>query len=150
MYTRILVGVDGSKESMKALREGLSLAKLLDSTVEVLLVISPRIYSQFAEREVISHDSEGENQHISMLQQEENEICDAIRSTAVELGKEVRIHTRVGDAIKGLIEFAASNQIELIVVGSSGKRMASRLLLGSVSTGVVHQSQVPVLVIKPE
>ena len=149
MYTRILVGVDGSEESMKALCEGISLAKILDATVDVLFVISPRIYSQFADREVLSHDPDGQNQHVSLLQKEENEICDAIRSAAADLGREVSIHTRVGGAVEGLIEFAASNQIELIVVGSSGKGMAGRLLLGSVSTGVVHRSQVPVLVIKP-
>jgi len=74
---------------------------------------------------------------------------DAIRAAAADLGREVSMHTRVGSAVEELIEFAASNQSELIVVGSSGKGMASRLLLGSVSTGVVHQSQVPVLVIKP-
>ena len=43
MYTRILVGVDGSKESMKALREGISLAQILgekglelDSAIEIV------------------------------------------------------------------------------------------------------------------
>jgi nucleotide-binding universal stress UspA family protein len=71
MYTRILVGVDGSKESMKALYAGISLAKILDATVDVLLVISPRHYSQFVDREVISHDPDGQNRHSSLLQQEE-------------------------------------------------------------------------------
>lgn len=149
MYTRILVGVDGSKESMKALREGISLAQILDAIVDVLFVISPQHYSQSAHREVSGHDPDGQHQYISLLQQEENAILNAIKAAAADLGSEVRLHTRVGDAVEGLVEFAASNQIELIVVGSSGKGMASRFLLGSVSTGVVHQSQVPVLVIKP-
>lgn len=68
MYTRILVGVDGSKASMKALCEGISLAQSLDATVDVLFVIPSRIYSQFADREVISHDPDGQNRHVSLLQ----------------------------------------------------------------------------------
>jgi nucleotide-binding universal stress UspA family protein len=149
MYSRILVGVDGAKESMQALCAGISLAKILDATVDVLLVIAPRLYAQFTDREMLHHDPDGQIRHVSVLQQEENAIVDAVRSAAADLGREVSLHTRVGGAVEELIEFAAANQIELIVVGSSGKGMAGRLLLGSVSTGVVHQSQVPVLVIKP-
>ncbi|HWQ66080.1 MAG TPA: universal stress protein [Methanospirillum sp.] len=149
MYTKILIGVDGSDESMQALGHGLSLAKILGASVDVLFVIPPRIYTQFADREVITHSPDGQNHHISLLQKEENEIFDAIRAKSSEIGLEVSIHTRVGDAVDGLIEFASSHQIDLIVVGSSGKGMAGRLLLGSVSTGVVHQSMVPVLVVKP-
>ncbi len=150
MYKRILVGVDGSPESMKALTDALNLSVILQATVDVLFVIPPRIYTQFAEQDVVTHSPSGEKQHISILQMEENELTDSIRRIAAECGQEVTIHTRVGDAVDGLIEFTASHQIDLIVVGSSGKGMAGRLILGSVSTGVVHQSKVPVLVIKPE
>jgi nucleotide-binding universal stress UspA family protein len=149
MYSRILVGVDGSQESMQALCAGISLAKSLNATVDVLLVIAPRHYAQWADREVLHPEPDGQTRHVSLLQQEENAILDAVRSTATDLGREVSIHTRVGSAVDELIEFAAANQSELIVVGSRGKGMAGRLLLGSVSTGVVHQSPVPVLVIKP-
>ncbi|MDD1727798.1 MAG: universal stress protein [Methanospirillum sp.] len=149
MYKRILIGVDGSPESMKALRDALGLSKLLNATLDLLFVIPPRIYAQCAEQDVVVHKSDG-NAHISMLQMEENELFDAIHAIAAEEGHEVAIHTRVGDAVEGLIEFSASHGSDLIVVGSSGKGMAGRLILGSVSTGIVHQSRVPVLVIKPE
>lgn len=150
MYKRILTGVDGSPESMKALREAIRLAKNLNSSVDVLFVIPPRMYAQCAEHDVLVHTSNGSAHHLSMLQMEENEILDSIRALATEEGYEVSTHTRVGDAIEELIEFSSSNQIDLIVVGSSGKGMAGRLILGSVSTGVVHQSRVAVLVIKPD
>lgn len=150
MYKRILTGVDGSPESMKALREAVRLGKTLDSSVDVLFVIPPRIYAQCAEQDVVIHRSDGTAHHLSILQMEENELSDSIRALSAEEGYEVTIHTRVGDAVEGLIEFSDSHQIDLIVVGSSGKGMAGRLILGSVSTGVVHQSRVAVLVIKPD
>ena len=89
MYSRMLVGVDGSQESMQALCAGLSLAKILDATVDVLLVIAPRHYAQFADREVLRHDPAGQAGHVSLLQQEENAILDAIRAAAADLGREV-------------------------------------------------------------
>jgi nucleotide-binding universal stress UspA family protein len=49
-----------------------------------------------------------------------------------------------------MIEYTTDADVDLIVVGSSGKGMADRLILGSVSTGIVHKSPVPVLVTKPE
>jgi len=49
-----------------------------------------------------------------------------------------------------MIEYVSTSGVDLIVVGSSGKGMADRLILGSVSTGIVHKSPVPVLVTKPE
>lgn len=150
MYKRILAGVDGSPESMKALRDAVRLATILNATVDVLFVIPPRIYAQSAEKDVIMHNSDGSAHHLSMLQMEENELFETIKTLAAEEGHEVTIHTRVGDAVEGLIEFSTSQGIDLIVVGSSGKGMAGRLILGSVSTGVVHQSRIPVLVIKPD
>jgi len=150
MYKRILIGVDGSPESMKALRDAVRLAKILDATVDLLFVIPPRIYAQCAEQDVVVHQQNGTAQRISMLQMEENELFDAIKALSSEEAYEVAIHTRVGDAVEGLIEFSQSHGNDLIIVGSSGKGMAGRLILGSVSTGVVHQSQVPVLVIKPD
>ena len=150
MYRKLLCGVDGSPESMKALREAVALAKILNASVDILYVIPSRIYAQFAEQDVVTHSSDGKTEHISLLQKEENELFEVIRTLAEEIGHEVNIHTRVGDAIEGLVEFSTSNSIDLVVVGSSGKGMADRLILGSVSTGVVHQSRVPVLVIKPD
>lgn len=150
MYQRILVGVDGSPDSMKALTEAFHLATILHASVDALFVIPPRIYTQFAEQDVVTCRPDGVTQHISILQMEENELSDMIHRIAAENGREVTIHTRVGDAVDGLIEFSTSHQTDLIVVGSSGKGMAGRLILGSVSTGVVHQSRVPVLVVKPD
>jgi nucleotide-binding universal stress UspA family protein len=150
MYQKILTGVDGSAESMRALRETIGLARMLHATVDVLYVIPPQIYSQFSERDVIVRQDDGKDHRISLLQKEENELSDMIRSIAAEEGYEVTIHTRVGDAVEGLVDYSSSNDIDLVVVGSSGKGMADRLILGSVSTGVVHRSRVPVLVIKPK
>ena len=150
MYRKILAGVDGATESMQALRETISLAKALNASVDVLFVIPPQIYSQFAEREVMVRQPDGTDQRISMLQKEENDLTEAIRKISADEGYEVTIHTRVGDAVEGLVEFSTSHGTDLVVVGSSGKGMADRLILGSVSTGVVHQSRVPVLVMKPK
>ncbi|WP_181391159.1 universal stress protein [Methanospirillum stamsii] len=150
MFSHILTGVDGSKESFRALNYALSLAKVYNSKVDVMYSIPPRVYAELADREVRIEEPSGDVKFISMLQQEENHIRDLIQGVAGEAGVEIGFHTRVGDPVDSMVEYVTGSKVDLIVVGSTGKGMADRLILGSVSTGIVHKSPVPVLVTKPE
>ena len=49
---------------------------------------------------------------------------------------------------KALISFAKSKKIDLIVMGSSGRGGFDKVLLGSVSSGVMQKAKCPVLIIK--
>ncbi|WP_373838090.1 universal stress protein [Methanospirillum sp.] len=150
MFSHILIGVDGSKESFRALNYAISIAKQFNGTVDVMYSIPPRVYAELAEREVKIEESSGNVRFISMLQQEENHIRDLVQEIGSKEELDIGFHTRVGDPVEAMIEYVTTFEIELIVVGSSGKGMADRLILGSVSTGIVHKSPVPVLVTKPE
>jgi nucleotide-binding universal stress UspA family protein len=150
MFNHILVGLDGSKESFRALESALDLAKLVKAKVDVLYSIPSRVYAELAEREVRVEDPSGDVRFISMLQQEENNMRERIDETGNRHGMSMEFHTRVGDPVDSMVEFISSSGVDLVVVGSSGKGMADRLILGSVSTGIVHKSLVPVLVMKPE
>ena len=150
MFSHILTGVDGSRESFRALTYALSLAKMYNCSVDAMYSIPPRLYAELADREVKVEEPSGDVKFISMLQQEENHIRDRIQEIAAKDGLTVGFHTRVGDPVDSMMEFVSTSSIDLIVVGSSGKGMADRLILGSVSTGIVHKSPVPVLVTKPE
>ena len=150
MFSHILVGVDGSKESFRALDYALDLAKLMNASVDALYSIPSRVYAELAEREVRIEDPSGDIRFISMLQQEENNMRDRISDAGAAHGISMEFHTRVGDPVESMVEFITSSGVDLVVVGSSGKGMADRLILGSVSTGIVHKSPVPILVIKPE
>ncbi len=150
MFAHILVGIDGSKESFRALSYAITLAKQFKGSIDTMYSIPPRIYAELAERTVRIEEPAGDVKFISMLQQEENHIKDLIEEIAAKEGINIGFHTRVGDPVDAMIEYTTDADVDLIVVGSSGKGMADRLILGSVSTGIVHKSPVPVLVTKPE
>ena len=150
MFSHILIGADGSKESFRALSYAMTLAKQFNGTCDVMYSIPPRVYAELAEREVKIEEPSGDVKFISMLQQEENHIRDLVQDIAAKEGLTIGFHTRVGDPVDAMIEYVSTSGVDLIVVGSSGKGMADRLILGSVSTGIVHKSPVPVLVTKPE
>lgn len=150
MFSHILIGVDGSKESFRALNYAISIAKQFNGTVDVMYSIPPRVYAELAEREVKIEKASGNVRFVSMLQQEENHIRDLLQEIGSKEELNIGFHSRIGDPVETMIEYVTTFGIELIVVGSSGKGMADRLILGSVSTGIVHKSPVPVLVTKPE
>jgi nucleotide-binding universal stress UspA family protein len=53
------------------------------------------------------------------------------------------------DAAKAMVQFAAENDVELMVVATHGRTGLARLTAGSVAMGVVHRSRCPVLVYRP-
>ena len=54
----------------------------------------------------------------------------------------------LGNPAHEILEFAATQSIDLIVTGSSGKTPRSEICLGSVSNALTHRSLSPVLVIR--
>jgi nucleotide-binding universal stress UspA family protein len=57
-------------------------------------------------------------------------------------------HHLTGDAAAEIVRFAKENQIDLVVMGTHGRRGVTRLLMGSVAEAVVRQAPCPVMTIK--
>lgn len=54
----------------------------------------------------------------------------------------------VGSASEALLEYAATHQIDLIVMGTHGRTGLSRLLMGSVAEAVARRATCPVLTMR--
>ena len=59
----------------------------------------------------------------------------------------VELHLRMGEPVRGLIELITELRPDMVVIGSHGRSAVMRMLLGSVSTQIIHRSPVPVLVV---
>ncbi len=59
---------------------------------------------------------------------------------------ELFVHTRIGDPVAEIVGLAEDVGADLVIVGSHGRSRVGRLLLGSVSQGVLHGAHCPVLV----
>jgi nucleotide-binding universal stress UspA family protein len=57
-------------------------------------------------------------------------------------------HYLTGVPITAIVDFAADNHIDLIVMASHGRSGISRLVLGSIAEGVMRKAPCPVLVVK--
>lgn len=144
MYQKILVPVDGSPTSNRAVQEAVKLAQLLDSQLELVHVYEDIVY--LISKDYISYEE---------LQRTVRSCGEKILAEAEMLVKEAGLEaeTRIIQASKErvvqlLVAEAERWQADLIVIGTHGHTGFSRLLLGSVAEGLVRIAPIPVLLIR--
>jgi nucleotide-binding universal stress UspA family protein len=149
-FRKIVVAYDGSEFAKKALRVAESLAKQFGSTLIVVQVIadqsyllaSPSIGSavQAINLAEVSEDSK---------QAAEKELMRLVR-TMRRRNLNVRAEVRSGvlSVVNELTDYASNERADLIVVGTRGMGGLKKLLMGSVSEGLVAHANRSVLVVR--
>lgn len=145
MYHRILVPFDGSPTSERGLTEAIRIAAGSPCQLVLLYVIDdfPKL-REFAAYDTLA-ETRAERAH------EPDPLLAAAVRRAAEAG--VRADPKVVFAVVELpetvVEAAASEHCDLIVIGTHGRRGVPRAVLGSVAEGVARRSPVPVLLVPP-
>lgn len=143
MYKQILIAVDGSETSRFALDEALKLAHEQGAKVVLLHVYEP----------IVTASTYGVVDLTQAMRNEGEKIAADALAEARKAGVEAR--TRVLDAagrrVAGVIaEEASAAGVDLLVVGTHGRRGLEHLVLGSVAEGVARRATVPVLLIRKQ
>ena len=73
------------------------------------------------------------------------------RFVAEELGDDANVRTQVlmGDAVDEIINYANRNDIDIIVMGTHGRKGLEKIMFGSVAEGVVKAASCPVITVNP-
>ena len=143
-YQHILVCVDDSEPSIKALEHAIQLAKSLGSQVAVLevLELDP----------MIAEDYINKGQSNVLIDRAKDYILASLEKIKVQYsedGLSLSIQYREGLSIaETIIQTAIELETDLLVMGSHGRTGLKKLLLGSVAQTVLAQSPVPVLIAK--
>jgi nucleotide-binding universal stress UspA family protein len=137
MFERILLAVDGSEHSAKAIPVAGDLARRYGGEVIVLHV---------REHELgIGGDIDVETP------QEAVELVDGVLRTLKDQDTNVRgevVRVPLGQTPRAILDAAKDEGVNLIVMGTRGLSDWGRLLMGSVAHKVVHLAEVPVLVVR--
>jgi nucleotide-binding universal stress UspA family protein len=143
MYKRILIATDGSDKSKIAAEEGLNLAKSLGAKVTALNVVNEVVIAS-AVRQLGSDRKEVE----AKLMSAGSKALDDIKTKGSKLGVDVEAIVRIGAPANMIIDVAAAEKADVIVMGSHGESGASKLLIGSVVQKVLYWATIPVLVVR--
>jgi nucleotide-binding universal stress UspA family protein len=141
MFRNILVSIDGSAHSDRALREAIDLAEASRGRLTILTAVpkpsswagSPAAATVI---ESLVTDLEAESEQI--LRRAVDRVPDSIPVTKILTHQPIRA---------ALAERIATGQHDLLVMGSRGRGALSASLLGSVSHYALNHSKIPVLVL---
>jgi nucleotide-binding universal stress UspA family protein len=138
----ILLATDGSPSARKATAAAIELAQATGAALRVVTVWRVPVYS-FGYVAV--------NWTPELIEAERTHAHDIVETTvhlAGEADVEATAMLREGDPTDEICEAAEETGAELIVLGAHGWGPLKRLVFGSVSTRVLHESPVPVLVVR--
>lgn len=144
MFKHILVPVDGSSTSLKAVAKAAGLAKAFGSQVTAVYVLDPYPFTG-----VGADFAYGQAQYLTAATAEANKALDDVKSSMADSG--VTLNTLVGEGHavhEGIVRVGENVGADLIVMGSHGRRGLEKLVLGSVAQRVLQVAHVPVMVVR--
>ena len=137
---KILVPIDGSDQAKKAFEEAVHFALTQNSELTILTVVADYLRYDFGELNLRSK-YQNSTAYEELLRQ--------YQLFAQQAGvKEVSLKIKQGDPRKEILNVAKEEKSDLIIMGSTGKGMIDRLLIGSVSELVMNHSSCDVLITK--
>ena len=139
MYSHILVPTDGSPASDAAIEHAIDLAERYDATLHALYVVDGAAYSTLeAGAEIV----------VEALESEGEEATERVADAAESAGVNCETIVTTGTAYRSIRDYVDENDVDMIVMGTHGRKGLDRYLLGSVTERVVRTSDVPVLTVR--
>ena len=139
MYNEILVPTDGSPASDAAIEHAIDLAAQYGARLHALYVVDGAAYSTLeAGSEIV----------VEALQSEGETATQRVADAAADAGIDTTTTVTTGTAYQSIRDYVAENGIDVIVMGTHGRKGLDRYLLGSVTERVVRTADVPVLTVR--
>ena len=138
----ILVPFDNSSFSKRAFNTALGIAQKYDSTINVVSCIDVLTTRWFGKTNY-------ENILLKLAQKQLHKEIISLQKKAQK--KDVQFNYKIletSSIVRTLLSFTKTKNIDLIVIGSHGRGFFDKLILGSVTNGIVQRAHCPVLVVK--
>lgn len=143
MFKRILLPTDGSQGAAEALNCATAIARKFASELDVVFVTEPPTMLTAPYSESVLMDAlqatreEGENALAQATETAGQSGINQVKSTMLE-----------GHPAEQIVRYAREHQLDLIVMGTHGRRGINRLLLGSIAEEVVRTASMPVMTVR--
>jgi nucleotide-binding universal stress UspA family protein len=152
-FSKILITVDGSEESMNAADYAIAMAKKEDNDAQLIALhvlfsqtgyaYSTNIFGLVTPSSI--------NELLQDAKHEAQQWFDKIKEKMYE-NRDVQLKTEVvvspTSVVGAIVDYAERENVDLIVIGSRGRTGFKKMLLGSVASDVVTYAHCPVLVVK--
>jgi nucleotide-binding universal stress UspA family protein len=137
---KILVALDGSKNSLRGLAKAIEIAKEGQSMIIGLNVVPvPMSYFVSRPKMQIKEDMVKSSKKILDAAEKKCKMANIEFESKIIPG---------GDPGYDIVKFSAKQKVNMIVIGARGVNPLKEMFLGSVSNYVLHKSKIPVMIVK--
>jgi nucleotide-binding universal stress UspA family protein len=158
MFDKILVPIDGSKPSIKALKQAVDIAEICKTKQVMLLnvikidtsgILKSRVAGTF---EPSVGAAIATSEAINAMKKSRKRILNTAEAKVKKIKKNNSFSLNSilleGDPVDEIVKFSKKEKMNLIIMGARGMNKVKELLLGSVSDGVCRHSSCPVMIVK--
>jgi len=138
LYMNILVPLDGSENSQKALIQACDLAKVYQSNLILVYVVDKSPSLNLLDRK----------EFLDILRKFGNRVLLKGKKTANDKGLDVTTIIKEGNVTNEIVKLAKNKKCNLIIVGNKGLGATARFFLGSVSNKLANNSPCSLLIVK--
>lgn len=153
-FSRVLVAIDGSTSSMHTIDCAISIAMKNNSQLVILYVIDVYKYPYLPSSIILAptFGSEKYLEERNEVEEQMNKIKEKYKQKTKNNIDSKELKTEIVEGAKSaattIIEYAESENIDLIIIGSRGRTSFKKLLLGSVSFDIIKNAHCAVLIIR--
>lgn len=151
IFSKILVPVDGSINSMKAIDYAVNVAEKYKSEIIALHVLYSQTGFAFHKETVAGTITSSSLNDLNLeAKQEAEKWFKEINKRAEKMNVQVKTEVvfTVISIIEGILTYAEKENIDLIIIGSKGKSGWKKLIVGSVASGISTYAHCPILIVR--
>jgi nucleotide-binding universal stress UspA family protein len=148
MFRNMVVSLDGSELSKKAMEVAIQLAAEQKSILYFLHVVKEVTVPPYVMGEMAYSNRDYDTELNDILHREGEELLRLAKEQAKEKGVTARKVMLTGDPAMEIIDFIKEHDIQLVVMGSRGLGPIKEMMLGSVSHKVAQLAPCPVMIVK--
>lgn len=141
MFTNILVPVDGSDNSYRALDAALLFSEKLGSNITAVHVMEQVPITHIGSEKLLS-------EFLEAYKKENQDILSKCSEIATQKGLTIKTLLLQGNPASVILDYSKQEKFDLLIMGSRGMGKFKELILGSVSSKIVHHSPCAVLLIR--
>lgn len=144
MFKKILVPVDGSESSFKALTYAKEICEKFDGKL-IVMTVAQIYYSATLVAMPLDNIFTAQDDSIT---QNSQAVIDSVKEKMADFKLPVSYRLEKGHPSEKILQIAKAEKVDVIVIGSRGLSGVAEFFLGSVSGKVAEHSKVPVVIVK--
>lgn len=142
LFSKILVAIDGSVQSMAAAQKAIQMAKRDKSEVilfHVIQFLDEERYSPQVFHELLQKGRKNAEKWFSNIKRKSGEEDIRLKTKTIE---------SIGSPASSILRFAEKEAVDLIVMGTKGRTRSTSRLIGSTALGVVMRASCTLMIVR--